>query len=97
MVPISQTLKCPLKSLSRFWLLNIVLSLSDCLSLFSFLQRGISVVPVIGIMQDRYAFTPDANTAEVEEIFDAPLEMFLKVLFLVCTLFHLKLSSNCSY
>ncbi|XP_027108769.2 nudix hydrolase 11-like [Coffea arabica] len=41
-------------------------------------KRGISVVPVIGIMQDRYAFKPDANTAEVEEIFDAPLEMFLK-------------------
>mgnify|MGYP004713542427 CR=1 FL=1 len=81
MLPISQILKCPLKSLSRYWLLNIVSSLSDSLSLFSFLQRGISVVPVIGIMQDRCAFKPDANTAEVEEIFDAPLEMFLKVLF----------------
>ncbi|KAL5989562.1 Nudix hydrolase 15, mitochondrial [Asimina triloba] len=36
------------------------------------------VVPVIGILSDRKAFKPALNTAEVEAIFDAPLEMFLK-------------------
>lgn len=36
------------------------------------------VVPVIGILTDRQAFKPSANAAEVEAIFDAPLEMFLK-------------------
>nr|XP_010915592.1 nudix hydrolase 15, mitochondrial [Elaeis guineensis] len=36
------------------------------------------VVPVIGILPDKQAFKPVANTAEVEAIFDAPLEMFLK-------------------
>ncbi|CAI9087327.1 OLC1v1021376C1 [Oldenlandia corymbosa var. corymbosa] len=41
-------------------------------------KRGISVVPVIGILKDRKAFVPMANSAEVEAIFDAPLEMFLK-------------------
>ncbi|KAL3522419.1 hypothetical protein ACH5RR_015253 [Cinchona calisaya] len=41
-------------------------------------KRGISVVPVIGIMRNKSAFNAVANTAEVEAIFDAPLEMFLK-------------------
>uniref|UniRef100_A0A1D1XJR9 Nudix hydrolase 15, mitochondrial n=1 Tax=Anthurium amnicola TaxID=1678845 RepID=A0A1D1XJR9_9ARAE len=36
------------------------------------------VVPVIGILSDRKAFKPVVNAAEVETIFDAPLEMFLK-------------------
>lgn len=36
------------------------------------------VVPVIGVLTSRKAFTPIANTAEVETVFDAPLEMFLK-------------------
>lgn len=36
------------------------------------------VVPVIGILPDKQAFKPVANPAEVEAIFDAPLEMFLK-------------------
>ncbi|KAK7306582.1 hypothetical protein VNO77_44531 [Canavalia gladiata] len=36
------------------------------------------VVPVIGILHDKKAFKPVLNPAEVEAIFDAPLEMFLK-------------------
>jgi hypothetical protein len=36
---------------------------------------------VIAILDDKDAFKPVLNPAEVEEIFDAPLEMFLKVFF----------------
>ncbi|XP_077249586.1 nudix hydrolase 22, chloroplastic-like [Tasmannia lanceolata] len=36
------------------------------------------VIPVIGILSDKQAFKPAANASEVEAIFDAPLEMFLK-------------------
>ncbi|KAI7745182.1 hypothetical protein M8C21_020358, partial [Ambrosia artemisiifolia] len=36
------------------------------------------VVPVIGILSDRDAFTPTPNVAEVVDVFDAPLDMFLK-------------------
>ncbi|XXG61494.1 hypothetical protein AAC387_Pa05g0092 [Persea americana] len=36
------------------------------------------VTPVIGILSDYKVFNPVLNTSEVEEIFDAPLEMFLK-------------------
>ncbi|XP_020205066.1 nudix hydrolase 15, mitochondrial [Cajanus cajan] len=36
------------------------------------------VVPVIGILHDKKAFKPVLNPAEVEVVFDAPLEMFLK-------------------
>lgn len=36
------------------------------------------VIPVIGILSDKKAFNPAPNPAEVEEVFDAPLEMFLK-------------------
>ncbi|KAK9265627.1 hypothetical protein L1049_010098 [Liquidambar formosana] len=36
------------------------------------------VVPVIGILSDKKAFKPTPNAAEVEEVFDAPLEMFIK-------------------
>ncbi|KAK7362747.1 hypothetical protein VNO77_04868 [Canavalia gladiata] len=36
------------------------------------------VVPVIGILRDKKAFKPVLNPAEVEAVFDAPLEMFLK-------------------
>jgi len=39
------------------------------------LQHLLRVVPVIGVLSDRKAFTPIANTAEVETVFDAPLEM----------------------
>ncbi|KAD3337809.1 hypothetical protein E3N88_33330 [Mikania micrantha] len=36
------------------------------------------VIPVIGILSDANAFTPTPNVAEVDDVFDAPLEMFLK-------------------
>ncbi|KAL7212921.1 hypothetical protein ACSBR2_015592 [Camellia fascicularis] len=36
------------------------------------------VIPVIGILSDRKAFNPAPNAAEVEAVFDAPLEMFIK-------------------
>lgn len=45
-----------------------------------YLQRGMLVVPVIGVLSKKKAFNPSPNAAEVEEIFYAPLEMFLKVL-----------------
>ncbi|XP_010441651.1 PREDICTED: nudix hydrolase 11 [Camelina sativa] len=41
-------------------------------------KKGMSVVPVIGFLLDKKAFRPIPNPAEVEEIFDVPLEMFLK-------------------
>ncbi|KAI3466718.1 hypothetical protein Pfo_023381 [Paulownia fortunei] len=41
-------------------------------------KRNITVFPVIGIIWDKRAFNPVPNAAEVESIFDAPLEMFLK-------------------
>lgn len=43
------------------------------------MQRNITVIPVIGIMWDKSAFNPVPNVDEVEAVFDAPLEMFLKV------------------
>ncbi|RZC69054.1 hypothetical protein C5167_032160 [Papaver somniferum] len=54
-------------------LVNIVTVLEPFLS-----KHLMRVVPVIGILSDQQAFTPIPNPAEVEEIFDAPLEMFLK-------------------
>ncbi|KAH7568825.1 hypothetical protein JRO89_XS06G0058000 [Xanthoceras sorbifolium] len=42
-------------------------------------KNRITVVPVIGILFDKKAFVPAPNAMEVEAIFDAPLEMFLKV------------------
>ncbi|XP_047974826.1 nudix hydrolase 11-like isoform X1 [Salvia hispanica] len=39
---------------------------------------NIAVVPVIGVIWDKRAFEPILNAAEVESVFDAPLEMFLK-------------------
>ncbi|CAM0957382.1 unnamed protein product [Alopecurus aequalis] len=41
-------------------------------------KNGLDVTPVIGILSDRGLFNPVLNKDEVEEIFDAPLEMFLK-------------------
>ncbi|KAL8507075.1 hypothetical protein ACS0TY_017818 [Phlomoides rotata] len=41
-------------------------------------KRNIVVVPVIGIIWDKMGFSPVPNADEVESIFDAPLEMFLK-------------------
>ncbi|XP_076951523.1 nudix hydrolase 22, chloroplastic-like isoform X1 [Bidens hawaiensis] len=44
-----------------------------------FASKGnVNVYPVIGILWDRQAFTPVLNTEEVESIFYAPFEMFLK-------------------
>ena len=45
------------------------------------LQHLLRVVPVIGILNDRKAFKPTPNPAEVDAVFDAPLEMFIKVFF----------------
>jgi len=42
------------------------------------------VVPVIGILHDKKAFKAVLNPAEVEAVFDAPLEMFLKVDLVLC-------------
>ncbi|XP_020596325.1 nudix hydrolase 15, mitochondrial-like, partial [Phalaenopsis equestris] len=42
------------------------------------LQHLYPVVPVIGVLTDKKAFMPILDAAEVETIFDAPLEMFLK-------------------
>ncbi|TQD88219.1 hypothetical protein C1H46_026280 [Malus baccata] len=42
------------------------------------MQHLLRVVPVIGILNEKEAFKPDPNPAEVEAVFDAPLEMFLK-------------------
>lgn len=45
----------------------------------NWLQINIAVVPVIGVIWDKTAFEPTLNAAEVECVYDAPLEMFLKV------------------
>ncbi|XP_047974828.1 nudix hydrolase 15, mitochondrial-like isoform X3 [Salvia hispanica] len=45
---------------------------------------NIAVVPVIGVIWDKRAFEPILNAAEVESVFDAPLEMFLKCLMACC-------------
>lgn len=37
------------------------------------------MVPVIGILNEKKAFKPAPNPEEVEAVFDAPLEMFIKV------------------
>ncbi|XP_059669941.1 nudix hydrolase 15, mitochondrial-like [Cornus florida] len=36
------------------------------------------VIPVIGLLADKKAFKPAPNAAEVDAVFDAPLEMFIK-------------------
>ena len=45
------------------------------------MQHLLRVVPVIGILDDKKAFDPTPNPAEVDAVFDAPLEMFIKVFF----------------
>ncbi|KAG6495545.1 hypothetical protein ZIOFF_043371 [Zingiber officinale] len=42
------------------------------------LQHLLRVVPVIGILSDKQSFKSKPNASEVETVFDAPLEMFLK-------------------
>ncbi|CAD6272562.1 unnamed protein product [Miscanthus lutarioriparius] len=54
-------------------LVNVVTVLEPFLS-----KNGLNVVPVIGMVSDKALFKPVLNKAEVEDIFDAPLEMFLK-------------------
>ncbi|KAI3697942.1 hypothetical protein L6452_31048 [Arctium lappa] len=54
-------------------LVNVVAILEPFLS-----KHLLRVIPVIGILSDRNAFTPTPNIAEVDDIFDAPLDMFLK-------------------
>ncbi|KAK6264644.1 NUDIX hydrolase domain - like 10 [Theobroma cacao] len=43
-----------------------------------FTKSRMLVVPVVAILSDAKAFSPAPSAAEVEAIFDAPLEMFLK-------------------
>ncbi|CAD6265581.1 unnamed protein product [Miscanthus lutarioriparius] len=54
-------------------LVTIVTSLEHFLS-----KHLLVVVPIIGILSGINAFKPVLNTAEVDKIFDVPLEMFLK-------------------
>lgn len=54
-------------------LVNVVTVLEPFLS-----KHFLRVVPVIGILTKKEAFKPAPNPAEVETIFDAPLEMFIK-------------------
>ncbi|EOY28079.1 hypothetical protein QUC31_012837 [Theobroma cacao] len=54
-------------------LVNVVTVLEPFLS-----KHLLRVVPVIGILNDKKAFKPTPNPAEVDAVFDAPLEMFVK-------------------
>ncbi|KAI4365159.1 hypothetical protein MLD38_021172 [Melastoma candidum] len=54
-------------------LVNVVTVLEPFLS-----KHLLRVIPVIGILADKKAFEPRPNPAEVDDVFDAPLEMFLK-------------------
>lgn len=54
-------------------LVNVVAVLEPFLS-----KHLLRVIPVIGILSDRSAFNPTPNVDEVDDVFDAPLEMFLK-------------------
>lgn len=54
-------------------LVNVVTILEPFLS-----KNILRVFPVIGILSDKEAFRPLPNADEVEAVFDAPLEMFLK-------------------
>lgn len=42
-------------------------------------QNLLTVVPVVGLLSKAEGFNPVLNEDEVDAIFDAPLEMFLKV------------------
>ncbi|KAL6197228.1 hypothetical protein ACLB2K_032837 [Fragaria x ananassa] len=54
-------------------LVNVVTVLEPFLS-----KHLLRVVPVIGVLNDKEAFKPSPNPSEVEAVFDAPLEMFIK-------------------
>lgn len=54
-------------------LVTVVANLEPFISL-----HLLRVVPVIGVLSNKQAFIPVPNAAEVEAVFDAPLDMFLK-------------------
>ncbi|KAI3414834.1 Nudix hydrolase domain-containing protein [Psidium guajava] len=54
-------------------LVNVVTILEPFLS-----KHLLRVMPVIGILTDKKSFKPIPNPVEVEAVFDAPLEMFIK-------------------
>ncbi|KAM0906140.1 hypothetical protein ACQ4PT_017074 [Festuca glaucescens] len=54
-------------------LVTVVSSLEHFLS-----KHLLVVVPIVGILSDIHAFKPVLNADEVDDIFDVPLEMFLK-------------------
>ncbi|KAG8385476.1 hypothetical protein BUALT_Bualt03G0049300 [Buddleja alternifolia] len=54
-------------------LVNVVTCLEPFLS-----KHLLRVIPVIGILSNKKDFNPSPNADEVEDVFDAPLEMFLK-------------------
>ncbi|KAG6641348.1 nudix hydrolase 15, mitochondrial [Carya illinoinensis] len=54
-------------------LVNVVTVLEPFLS-----KHLLRVAPVVGILNERNSFKPSPNPSEVEVIFDAPLEMFIK-------------------
>ncbi|XP_019176017.1 PREDICTED: nudix hydrolase 15, mitochondrial-like [Ipomoea nil] len=54
-------------------LVNVVTYLEPFLS-----KHLLRVIPVIGILTNKKEFNPTPNADEVEAVFDAPLEMFLK-------------------
>lgn len=47
------------------------------------MQNELKVVPVIGLISRIEDFNPVLNSHEVDAIFDAPLEMFLKVILFI--------------
>lgn len=49
--------------------------------LYILVQHLLRVIPVIGLVSNIKEFNPTPNDAEVESVFDAPLEMFLKVFY----------------
>ncbi|GKC52215.1 NUDIX hydrolase 15, mitochondrial, partial [Tanacetum coccineum] len=54
-------------------LVNVVTILEPFVS-----KHLLRVVPVIGLLSDRNLFNPVPNVGEVDDVFDAPLEMFLE-------------------
>lgn len=41
-------------------------------------QKLVRVIPVVALLPERSTFRPIPNCKEVEAVFDAPLDMFLK-------------------
>ncbi|GFP79733.1 nudix hydrolase 15 mitochondrial [Phtheirospermum japonicum] len=57
---------------------EFVVSANRSRKLIKFGKRLLEKFPVIGILWDKRVFNPVLSATEVESIFDAPLEMFLK-------------------